>query len=79
MEREREGFAQLVPVVKAAATVLVLGLLVAAAGERSLAPLLMERPGDRTPDDARATEAVYRYAASYAATVDALHEPLEDF
>ena len=50
---------------KVAATVVLLGLL-AAAGERSLAPLLLDRPDDRTPADVRATDAVYRHAASYA-------------
>ena len=79
MERQRDGFAQRVSGVKAAATLLLLGLLVAAAGERSLAPFRMERPDDRTPGDVRATEAAYRCAASYTATVDAPHEPLGDF
>lgn len=51
--------------VKVAAAVVLLGLL-AAAGERSIAPLLPDRPDDRSPADVRATDAVYRHAASYA-------------
>jgi len=65
-------------VVKTAATVLLLGLMVAA-GERSLAPLMIDRPDDRTPADVRATSAVYRFIASYATEPDPLQEPLKDF
>jgi hypothetical protein len=62
LERVRESVGG---VLKTAATLLLLGLM-AAAGERSLAPFTMERPDDRTPADVRATDAAYRYAASYA-------------
>jgi hypothetical protein len=64
--------------LKAAVTVLLLGLMVAA-GERSLAPLMMERPDDRTPADVHETDAVYRSIASDATVPDALQEPQQDF
>ena len=71
-ERPLGGF------LKAAMTVLLLGVMVAA-GERSLAPLMMERPDDRTPADVHETDAVYRSIASYATMPEALQEPQQDF
>lgn len=65
-------------VAKAAATLVLIGLL-AAAGERSLAPLMIERPDDRSPADVRATDAVYRYAASYATWHETADEPPNPF
>jgi hypothetical protein len=74
---ERVG-GQVGGVLKTAATVLLLGLMVAA-GERALAPLMMERPDDRTPAEVRATSAVYRSIVSYATDPDALQEPPKNF
>ena len=48
---------------------LLLGL-VAVAGGRALAPLMIERPDDRTMTDRFATNAVFRHAASYATSHD---------
>lgn len=64
--------------VKTAATLVLLGLL-GAAGERSLAPMMMERPDDRSPAEVRATDAAYRFAASYAGRPEAPEEPLDLF
>jgi hypothetical protein len=69
---------QMAAVLKTGATVVLLGLLLAAGG-RSLAPLLMEGPDDRSAADMRATDVAYRYAASYATDADALPEPLMEF
>lgn len=56
-----------------AALLLMLALV---AGERSLAPLMMERPDDRTLTDVLATDAVYRHVASYATRPDQPQEIL---
>jgi hypothetical protein len=69
---------QLGAVLKTAATVVLLGLMVAA-GERALAPLLLERPNDRTPADVRATNAVYYHMVSYATEPDTLRGARQDF
>ena len=64
--------------LKAAAAVLAFGLTVTVC-ERSLAPLMMDRPDDRTPADRHETDAVYRSSASYATVTDARQEPQQDF
>jgi hypothetical protein len=69
---------QLGAVLKTGATVVLLGLMVAA-GERALAPLLMERPNDRTPADVRVTNAVYYHMVSYATEPDTLRAPQQAF
>lgn len=57
-------------IVRAAATVLFLAVMVAAGG-RALAPLLPDVPDDRTAADARVTAAAYWNVASPAAEPDA--------
>jgi len=56
--------------LQAAATVLLLAVIVAAGG-RALAPLLPDVPDDRTAADARVTLAAYWNVASPAADPDA--------
>ncbi len=64
--------------LRSGAVILLLGLVVAA-GERSLAPLMVDRLNDRTAAEVRASDAFYRYAASYATEPDRLQDPLEVF
>ena len=74
MERQLQGVrGPVAGALKAAAMVLLLGLMVAAAG-RSLAPPAMERPDDRTAAEAAVTDRAYRHVASYQADAELTHD-----